>query len=143
MNEPPIDRRATDSMGAPLCLEAGNTEDFDQGRESLRGATGSPSRKTKSTTDAYLAVLGRGGVVRLDRETEHAARFLARRCYRATPYRETLWWATLTPEAAETIRYLAESGWGRLALECFSQEARQLGSLPPTDTSHADSRPAA
>lgn len=94
-------------------------------------------------TRSYLAVIGAAGVVRLVEETEHASRFLALRCYRSPPYREALWWATLAPQTAETIRYLADSGFSELALECFSQEARQLGSLPPTGAAHANNRPAA
>lgn len=94
-------------------------------------------------TRSYLVVLDQGGIVRLVEETEHAVRFLARRCYRAPPYREAIWWANLTPQAAATIRYLAESGLGELALECLAQEARQHGSLPPSETSTAAGRPAA
>ena len=94
-------------------------------------------------TRSYLAIIGRTGVVRLVEETEHASRFLARRCYRSPPYREAIWWATLAPQAAETIRYLVDSGLCGLALECFSQEAQQLGSLPPSEVAHANKRPAA
>jgi len=94
-------------------------------------------------TRSYLAILGQTGVVQLVEETEHAARFLARRCYRAPPYGESLWWATLTPQAAATIGYLVEAGLPRLALECLGLEARQLGSVPPTDPVSVDNRPAA
>jgi len=94
-------------------------------------------------TEAYLVVVGERGVERLTPETEHAARFLARRCYGSSPIREVLWWATLTPQAAATIRYLVDAGLHRLALECLAQTAQRHGSLPPTESPTANNRPAA
>jgi len=94
-------------------------------------------------TDSYLAVVGSRGVVRLVEETEHAARFLAQRCYRAAPYREALWWATLPPQAAETIRFLINAGLYRLAMERLAKEALQHGSILPPESDDTKNRPAA
>lgn len=80
---------------------------------------------------SYLGVLTTRGLERLEEESEHAARFLIRRCYREAPRWTALCWATFEPQAAETIRQLTRCGLYRAALWRFERCAIEWGCVPP------------
>lgn len=81
-------------------------------------------------TQSYLGVVSRRGLEQLVEETEHAAIFLNRRCYR----RRTdlaLCWATLDTQDAETIHCLLRLRLHTSALWRLDADAIQRGYLPP------------
>ena len=61
-------------------------------------------------TDAYLVVLSKEGVEKISLETEHARRFLRRRCYEVNAGCESCYWTLLPTEKAKAIRWLILQG---------------------------------
>lgn len=82
-------------------------------------------------TNAYLGILTLRGLEQVCEETEHAARFLARRCHRRGALPAALCWATLDRQDAQIIEQLIRLGLFAPALWRLNADARQLGTLPP------------
>jgi hypothetical protein len=82
---------------------------------------------------AYLGIVTSHGLESLTLETEHAARFLQRRCYGRAEAAAVLCWATLLPQDAAMIQQLARLGLYEEALARLEFDSVEWGSLPPAD----------
>lgn len=86
---------------------------------------------------SYLGVVSDQGLLQLNEESEHAALFLARRCYRFGSVLAVLWWATLDRQDAAIIEQLIRLGLYEAALWRLNADAQQLGSLPPSHSANS------
>lgn len=81
-------------------------------------------------TDAYLLLVSAAGVERLAEETPSARGFLTRRCERS-PRPLACYWAYLSPENAQLIRWLIACGQTRPALWLLNEAALDAGPVTP------------
>ena len=86
-------------------------------------------------SDTYLATVTADGLVRLDPETEYAARFLLRR-FSASVRPGLLYWVVLDRQDAEIIGALVGLGLYRDALRRLQTDAADGGSLLPETRLH-------
>jgi len=83
-------------------------------------------------TDAYLIILSVAGVEQITLETEHARRFLRRRCYEVNAGHESCYWTLLPTEKAEAIRWLILHGERLAAHWLLNESALDSGLIVPT-----------
>ncbi len=82
-------------------------------------------------TDAYLVVLSKEGVEQITLETEHARRFLRRRCFEVNAGHESCYWTLLPTEKAEAIRWLILHGERLAAHWLLNESALDSGMIAP------------
>ncbi len=84
-------------------------------------------------TDAYLIILSVAGVEQITLETEHARRFLRRRCYEVNAGHESCYWTLLPTEKAEAIRWLILHGERLAAQWLLNESVIDSGLVAPID----------
>jgi len=84
-------------------------------------------------TNAYLIVLSTAGVEIITEENAHARYFLLRRCFSVSGGREVCYWALLSTEKAEAIRWLIWHGERLAAHWLLNESAIDSGLVAPID----------
>lgn len=82
-------------------------------------------------TDAYLVIVSAEGLELITRETTHARRFLARRCFDRRGNHEACYWACLPDREAKLIHWLIGCGQSRSALWVLNTAALDAGPIGP------------
>lgn len=82
-------------------------------------------------TNSYLVIVSAEGLELIAEETDHAERFLMRRCCGRRRERESCYWACLETMNAELIRWLVACGQHRPALWLLNEAALDAGPITP------------